>query len=180
MVPWYKRRRNWMDKIPPLEEVGQIVIHREAWGGKETLKAHQILHFPVMFIFMKLLPDMPHHKYMRTNYQKLVWLQKREREINNKSDIKYNFMLGNDGYIYEGRGWEVRPDLLGKGYADFHEMVGEDIRGQPLAARSLLIGHFPGISDEDMGKKMIRAKEALIQFGIRNEYIHKNYKTYIL
>lgn len=56
--------------------------------------------------------------------------------------ILCSFVVGSDGYVYECRGWNLRPDMEGRNWSDFPDMVAEDFYGESMSSKSLFIGFF--------------------------------------
>ncbi|GJQ76922.1 putative animal peptidoglycan recognition proteins homologous to Bacteriophage T3 lysozyme [Trypoxylus dichotomus] len=74
-------------------------------------------------------------------------------------DIRYNFLIGGDGYIYEGRGW-TKEGLHTRGYND-------------VSIGIAFIGYFenrlPTI-------EMLLAAKEVIKEGVEGRYIKRDYQ----
>lgn len=76
-------------------------------------------------------------------------------------DIGYNFLVGGDGFAYEGRGWESEGAFT----------FGYNSRAIGIA----FIGTFNTMLPPD---RQIQAAKQLIQQGVQKGFIHKNYKLF--
>ncbi|XP_054264135.1 peptidoglycan-recognition protein 3-like isoform X2 [Macrosteles quadrilineatus] len=76
------------------------------------------------------------------------------------TDIRFNFMIGGDGRVYEGRGWMTPPRLAAFAVAD--------------AMRSILIGFVGMYKEDQLPDEMCSAANKLIEYGKRNNYIEQN------
>lgn len=74
-------------------------------------------------------------------------------------DIRFNFMVGGDGYVYEGRGW----DYVGQ------HTEGYDNKSLGIA----LIGQF---QTEDPSDHQMIALRKLIDFAVNNSKVSLEYK----
>ncbi|XP_054261211.1 peptidoglycan recognition protein 4-like [Macrosteles quadrilineatus] len=75
----------------------------------------------------------------------------------NDSDIRYNFLIGGDNNIYEGRGWHNSPTVTD--------------RYKKLEPISFMIGFFGKYPDGKPPQQMLDLAEKVIQYGITNQYI---------
>ncbi|XP_054260657.1 peptidoglycan recognition protein 1-like [Macrosteles quadrilineatus] len=75
-------------------------------------------------------------------------------------DIRYSFLIGGDGKIYEGRGWNKSPAVPKK----FHSL--ED--------RSLFIAMLEPLPDRSGVQEMLNARNKLIKEGISRGFIKAN------
>ncbi|CAF4420816.1 unnamed protein product [Rotaria sp. Silwood2] len=80
---------------------------------------------------------------------------------NDWNDIGYNFLVGGDGHIYEGRGWKYKGSHC-YGYNDKAIGIG-------------VIGDYTVIP---LSRPLITAIDSLINCGISSGRIEKNY-TYL-
>lgn len=77
------------------------------------------------------------------------------------ADVKYNFLVGGDGAIYVGRGWDVEGEHTGK-----YSMAGIGIA---------FIGTF---SFDAPPKKQLEAAQKLIEDGVKMEKLEESYTVY--
>ncbi|XP_033606966.1 peptidoglycan-recognition protein SC2 [Cryptotermes secundus] len=83
------------------------IISKEEWGGRPPVGSTEPLSLPVPFVVV-------HHGGMRkycTTMEECVAIvrsyQNYHIDFNGWNDIGYNFLVGEDGNVYEGRGWEA-------------------------------------------------------------------------
>ncbi|XP_054260185.1 peptidoglycan-recognition protein 2-like [Macrosteles quadrilineatus] len=81
-------------------------VHREAWGALEA-KDENFLPHPIEGIILTYT-DTPRCLNKRDCYETLRTIQLRDMN-RGYHDIKYNYLIGGDGYSYEGRGWTLLP-----------------------------------------------------------------------
>lgn len=74
-------------------------------------------------------------------------------------DIGYNFLVGGDGFAYDGRGW-----------------FGEGAHTYGYNSRSIGIGFIGTFNNLLPPERQIRAAKQLIELGVNKGYIAKNYK----
>ncbi|EDS27549.1 peptidoglycan recognition protein-lc [Culex quinquefasciatus] len=79
----------------------------------------------------------------------------------NFSDIAYNFLVGADGNIYEGRGWDKR---------------GAHTRG--FNKDSICIAFIGTFNDEEASEPQLRAARRLIAMGVEQGMIDSRYRLY--
>ncbi|XP_054264898.1 peptidoglycan-recognition protein LF-like [Macrosteles quadrilineatus] len=90
-------------------------------------------------------------------------LQLSHMEEQKMTDIMYNFLIGGDGNIYEGRGWTTYapPALKGKRYSG-------------LDRKSINVAMVGDYKDADPPENMHMARKDLIDFGKEQNYIDPN------
>ncbi|XP_054259432.1 peptidoglycan-recognition protein 1-like [Macrosteles quadrilineatus] len=79
-------------------------------------------------------------------------------------DITFNFMVGEDGNVYEGRGWTIPPCL--------------PRRFNKLRFQSMLIGFMGDYTAETMPTQIDEATSDLIKFGVKAGHIAVDYQYY--
>lgn len=79
----------------------------------------------------------------------------------NYGDIGYNFVIGGDGYIYVGRGWDL---------------VGAHSRGYNY--NSLGVGFIGDFRIDEPNDNMMKAAETLVRLGVKLGKISKDYQVY--
>ncbi|XP_054264762.1 peptidoglycan recognition protein 1-like [Macrosteles quadrilineatus] len=77
-------------------------------------------------------------------------------------DIRYNFVIGGDGCVYEGRGWTTAP-LLPKQFDE-------------LSKESLLIGFLGFYTIDVLPEQMKEAANRLMKNGVMGNFISENYE----
>lgn len=88
-------------------------------------------------------------------------IQRIDREVFH--EIKYNFLIGGDGNVYEGRGW--------------------DIRGNPAmsinwSSESLGIAFIGDFDQEEPTSRQLEAAKKLLKFGVENNKLAKDYELF--
>ncbi|CAF0781948.1 unnamed protein product [Rotaria sordida] len=147
----YKETNNRKDKSSC-----PTMINRSVWNGSEP-RNYTILSTPVPYIGI----------YHTTGSQCTTldscmsitqdW-QRFHMDTRNWSDIGYNFLVGGDGYIFEGRGWNY---------------TGAHCRGyNPQSIGIGVIGDYTSIQPS---KSLVNAVISLITCGISFGFIQANY-----
>ncbi|XP_077989182.1 uncharacterized protein LOC144443533 [Glandiceps talaboti] len=85
-------------------------------------------------------------------------IQRGHIKDNNWADIGYNFLVGEDGNIYEGRGWRVRG-----------------AHTPPYNYYAYGISFLGNFEDVMPDEKAIKAARKLIDYGINKKYISEDY-----
>ncbi|XP_062543621.1 peptidoglycan-recognition protein LE-like isoform X4 [Armigeres subalbatus] len=89
------------------------------------------------------------------------FIQEQHIGINNYGDIGYNFLIGGDGSVYEGRGWLT---------------VGAFLRGQNTKSEGIaFIGHY---SHYMPTKEQMDTLDALLKNGTASGYLTNDFKLY--
>ncbi|XP_037922208.1 peptidoglycan-recognition protein LB-like isoform X2 [Hermetia illucens] len=134
------------------------IVTREEWGAKPP-KTPTLFNGPSPYVII-------HHSYepgacytAKECQEAVQSIQELHQEVRGWSDVGYTFLIGGDGNVYEGRGFNV---------------VG---------------AHAPGYNDKSVGicligdwrtelptEKMLEATHKLIEYGISSGYIVKDYK----
>ncbi|XP_054262669.1 peptidoglycan-recognition protein SD-like isoform X3 [Macrosteles quadrilineatus] len=97
---------------PPLYD-DLPIVHRTLWRAKPPRilnNPDERLKIPVMYIVLdhtgtETCTD------QETCEKKMRELQLRDLQERKLNDIQYSWVVGGDGQIYEGRGWDWRPPL---------------------------------------------------------------------
>ncbi|XP_022914118.2 uncharacterized protein [Onthophagus taurus] len=134
------------------------MISRNEWGARKNVGKYTLLKTPVPFVIIH------HTETNRCFYRTACILQAKSiqayyMESFGWDDIAYNFMIGGDGYVYEGRGW----DYMGAhalGYNNISIGIG-------------FIGTFIKFVPEP---SQIEQAHILIEDGVKNGYISEDYK----
>ncbi|CAD7092431.1 unnamed protein product [Hermetia illucens] len=137
------------------------IVTREEWGAKPP-KTPTLFNGPSPYVII-------HHSYepgacytAKECQEAVQSIQELHQEVRGWSDVGYTFLIGGDGNVYEGRGFNV---------------VG---------------AHAPGYNDKSVGicligdwrtelptEKMLEATHKLIEYGISSGYIVKDYKLLV-
>ncbi|XP_054264065.1 peptidoglycan-recognition protein LC-like [Macrosteles quadrilineatus] len=139
--------------VGPVEEVS-----REEWGARLPLVTKPI-QFPVAVITVHFTNTQTCST--REECIKIVKeLQRRDMDDKNLIDIRYNFLIGGDGAIYEGRGWKaagIRVPVI-------HEMV-------DLFLESIDVAYIGTVQDADDSEILRSTFEKLVKLGKLRRYI---------
>ncbi|XP_055301526.1 peptidoglycan-recognition protein SC1a/b-like [Sitodiplosis mosellana] len=88
-------------------------------------------------------------------------IQKVHQNTNGWSDIGYNFIVGGDGKVYEGRGFNV----IGGHASQFN-------------AKSIGISLIGNWNDAVPGQNMLRATQEIIDFAVEEGHLASNYQLH--
>ena len=88
-------------------------------------------------------------------------IQKFHMEVQKCNDIGYNFVVGGDGAVYVGRGWDIR---------------GEHTYG--FNARTIGIAFIGTFSNVAPPKKQLIAAQKIIEEGVKLKYLSADYKLF--
>lgn len=87
------------------------------------------------------------------------FLQTFDIESQQKDDITFNFLIGGDGNVYVGRGWDV---------------VGAHVHGYNMA--SLGIAYIGSFRHQEPSAKQLTVTRLLLEHGVNHGKIASNYK----
>ncbi|XP_037920493.1 peptidoglycan-recognition protein 2-like isoform X2 [Hermetia illucens] len=90
---------------------------------------------------------------------KVASIQRRHMNDKEWHDIGYNFLIGGDGNIYEGIGWNKR----GAHTSGFND-------------KSIGIAFIGNFNEEAPKKKSLNAAKALLSCGVSNGYLSESYR----
>ncbi|CAL1288691.1 unnamed protein product [Larinioides sclopetarius] len=134
------------------------IVNRAEWGARSGMS--RALAVPVRHVFI-------HHTSGATCDSKdtcsKVVRQTQNYFIDSKkwADIGYNFLVGGDGRIYEGRGWKV---------------VGAHTYG--YNSDSIGIAFMGYFEQEKPSAAMMDSAKELIECGVENNFISANYQIH--
>ena len=89
------------------------------------------------------------------------YIQNFHIESQNFSDIGYNFLVGGDGAVYEGRGWDLQ---------------GAHTRGYNVG--SVCIAFIGTFTKREPLARQLNVAKLLIEEGVRLKKLDKDYKLY--
>ncbi|XP_054264609.1 peptidoglycan-recognition protein 1-like [Macrosteles quadrilineatus] len=87
--------------------------------------------------------------------------QKYDFEENEYNDIQYNFYIGGDGTVYEGRGWEVEAD--------------KDSDNYETANRSVDVAYIGTFEDKELSPELIKVGCDLIIWAKKMNFMHEHF-----
>lgn len=139
--------------------VRPVIVSREEWGARTRIYAiRRLAENPPGYVII-------HH----SNTQPCETQSSCIAEVNNIQDqhmndklyhdIAYNFLVGGDGLVYEGRGWKLRGTHI------------ESNNSKSIGI--CLIGTF---SNTSPSVAQSEAAQNLIDWGVANNKISRNYK----
>lgn len=76
-------------------------------------------------------------------------------------DVAYNFLIGEDGHVYEGRGWNIKGDHTGPIW-------------NPMSIGITFMGNF---MDRVPAKRALRAALNLLECGVSRGFLRSNYEV---
>lgn len=141
---------------------GLKFVLREAWGAAQATDPGTNNSLPVERIIM--CHSASHgtcNKFSACQQRVLSFQELHMDEEHKYSDIGYNFVIGGDGYIYVGRGWDK---------------VGAHSKG--FNYNSLGVAFIGDFRFDELNDNMKRAAETLMDFGVQIGKISKDYQVY--
>ncbi|XP_033052944.1 peptidoglycan recognition protein 4 isoform X3 [Trachypithecus francoisi] len=142
--------QNPFENIPQLTEKGlptdvSTPVSRKAWGA-EAVGCSIQLTTPVNVLVIHHVPGLECHD-QRVCSQRLRELQAHHIHNNSGCDVAYNFLVGDDGRVYEGVGWNVQGvhtqgyNNISLGFAFFGTKKGHSPSPAALSAMENLISY---------------------------------------
>lgn len=130
------------------------VVYRQQWGGRPPRTTPIPLEHPVDLLIVSC-----DRKQFCNSSESCIsavkMLQKNHQSLKRVADIGYNFMIGGDGKIYVGTGWDFRNFL------------------RKTSIGINFLGHF--VYDE-LTEEMIDAFQELVTQGLQLNKISNDYK----
>ncbi|XP_049814374.1 uncharacterized protein LOC126260925 isoform X2 [Schistocerca nitens] len=134
------------------------IVPRRDWLAMPRLDPPDYLHPPVPYVIISHSATEGCDTQAACT-QMVRFIQTFHMESRHWSDVGYNFMVGGDGYAYEGRGWTV---------------IGAHTYGYNNRSIGLnMIGTFIKVLPSEA---QLVALRQLIELGVREGYIAENYK----
>nr|BBK26515.1 peptidoglycan recognition protein 16 [Nephotettix cincticeps] len=136
----------------------QRMVTRDAWGAAASLEMETLVT-PVSNIICTYTGTGTCSTQEECS-QILKDLQQNHMQEQKMTDILYNFVIGGDGKIYEGRGWTTYapPALKGKRYSG-------------LDKKSINVAMIGDYKDTDPPENMHMARKDLIDYAKEQNYI---------
>ncbi|XP_039987267.1 peptidoglycan recognition protein 5 [Xiphias gladius] len=135
------------------------IVSRAHWGAarpkqKERLKslAHRVIIHHTALPSCKSLKECKDH---------MLSIQRMHMTESGFDDIGYNFLVGRDGTVFEGRGWGV---------------VGAHTKGNNHD--SLGIAFMGNFNNEAPSNKSILSVKRLLQSGVSQSFLHKEFALF--
>ncbi|XP_054264884.1 peptidoglycan-recognition protein LF-like isoform X2 [Macrosteles quadrilineatus] len=92
---------------PKMEPIENIFVPRREWGAGPHIEGHTYLSKPILFVRFWKYTDTESCED-KEKCMKLVKEIQERHKARGFGDITHNFLLGGDGKIYEGRGWDYK------------------------------------------------------------------------
>ncbi|XP_054265364.1 peptidoglycan-recognition protein LF-like [Macrosteles quadrilineatus] len=133
------------------------VIPRQTWKAAHVVHRKRI-HSPVTSVFFtstntRTCSDTDSCSDLICQLQ----LQHMQELPGYLADIRYNFLIGGDGRVYQGRGWTVQPTL--------------PFRYTKFGRSSIYIAFIGGLRGDSPPPCMLDAQDNLIKYGVYNDLI---------
>ncbi|XP_055843527.1 peptidoglycan-recognition protein SD-like [Episyrphus balteatus] len=139
---------------------GLTIVSRADWHGQEPDGEIDNLKSPVNKVIISHTASGSCNNRASCDH-KVKSIQKQQMDVMGFSDIAYNFLIGNDGNVYEGRGWNK---------------VGAHTRGHNTDSIGI---SFIGIFDSEApSEDALNIAKELIAEGVRNGKLSANYKLF--
>ncbi|KAF5295491.1 hypothetical protein FQR65_LT10479 [Abscondita terminalis] len=136
------------------------IISRKEWLAQPAFKQINELVLPIPYVVISHTATENCTDQAACTFY-IRFLQTYHIESRNYSDIVYNFLVGGDGYAYEGRGWK---------YEGAHT-YGFNSKSLGIA----FVGTFNNIMPPD---RQILAAKQLIEKGVGLGFVAKNYRLF--
>lgn len=151
---------NWSDQLGKTEEnvthesLGPgAIIKRATWGGKPPLFKRELIH-PTGYVIISHTAT-PRCLTVEACSARVLSIQGYHVGSLKSPDIGYNFLVGGDGNVYVGRGWDVR---------NFH------------SNNSVGISFIGNYLYDNLTSEMIEIVQRLLAEGIVNGKLSEDYK----
>ncbi|KAH0535401.1 peptidoglycan-recognition protein LC-like isoform X1 [Cotesia glomerata] len=138
---------------------GVRFIQRVEWGAQPPEKKPKKLEIiPAPYVIISHTASESCNNQAEC-IQRVRLAQTMHIEGNGWDDIGYNFLIGGDGLVYVGRGWDI-----------------EGAHAFGFNRKSIGISFIGTFNKETPPRRQIHALEKLIELGVKNEKISVNYK----
>ncbi|XP_054264123.1 peptidoglycan-recognition protein LC-like [Macrosteles quadrilineatus] len=95
--------------VPNLNAIPITIVSREEWGSQPRPKDEELFLGKVPFVHQEYNSGTPQCYNFQECSRLVREIQQRDLDLG-YSDIRYNFLVGDDWNVYEGRGWYVTPE----------------------------------------------------------------------
>ncbi|XP_053407391.1 peptidoglycan-recognition protein SC2-like isoform X2 [Mercenaria mercenaria] len=150
---------NGVENSQPLTNFDVTIVTRNEWGARPS-KEINYMGTPVSVVFI-------HHTSMNECHtqdqcmEEMKKIQNFHMDDRGWDDIAYNYLIGEDGRVYEGRAW----DRIGA-----HTLKWNDV-----AVAFSFMGNYCSKLPND---KALHALKAMLALGVKNGKITPDYKLY--
>ncbi|XP_054260810.1 peptidoglycan-recognition protein 3-like [Macrosteles quadrilineatus] len=131
-------------------------VPRLGWGAEPPRSVRRVgLVNYILCTYTNSRPCLDHD----TCSHEIKFVQSKNMQYPDNPDVRYSFLIGGDGAVYEGRGWGILPRAP-KRFAG-------------ISSRSLYIAFVGKFKFTPPSAKMFKAKDNLILDGVNKGYIDK-------
>ncbi|XP_052705678.1 peptidoglycan-recognition protein SC2-like [Crassostrea angulata] len=138
---------------------GVKIYSRDSWGARQP-KSFSTFHTPASLFFIHHTAGHGCHDFDSCAHT-LRGIQNYHMDTRGWNDIGYSFLVGQDGNVYEGRGWH---------HVGAHTQ-GYNSRGFAASFMGNFMTHLPNAAS-------MNAVKALIACGVQKGYISPSYHLY--
>ncbi|KAL0973294.1 hypothetical protein UPYG_G00201550 [Umbra pygmaea] len=132
------------------------VVTRGQWGAVAS-RCQETLKYPAERVVIHHTAIVHGGEFQECVGQ-LIHIQTMHMQDRNFDDIGYNFLIGGDGTVYEGRGWGV---------------VGAHTKGNNHDSLGIaLLGNF---NNESPSPKALSSVKKILQFGVSQGYLNTRF-----
>ncbi|XP_054261657.1 peptidoglycan-recognition protein SC2-like [Macrosteles quadrilineatus] len=139
------------------------IITRGQWGAEKPLKEGEPIEGEVSTLVLKFTQTQT-CSTKKDCIERVKEVQKRHMEEEGLPDIQHNFLIGGDGNVYEGRGFNTYPV-----YSE------EEENFKPLVNSAFEIAFIGKISDKP-SMKMLKSLAGVVMKGMEEKKITKDVK----
>ncbi|XP_037675852.1 peptidoglycan recognition protein 1 [Choloepus didactylus] len=141
------------------EDCSLPIVPRKEWQALPSL-CTQSLSQPVRYVVVS------HTAGSTCNSPALCEQQARNVQFYHKQklgwcDVAYNFLIGEDGLVYEGRGWDIKGDHSGRHW-------------NPIAIGITFMGNY---MERLPPTRALRAAQSLLACGVAKGALNPNYEV---
>ncbi|XP_076261152.1 peptidoglycan-recognition protein SC2-like isoform X2 [Rhynchophorus ferrugineus] len=134
------------------------IINRAEWGARPALSTTTLTKNPAPYVVIHH-SDTPSCLTFTACKQRLQNIQEHHMSVNGWEDIGYNFVIGSEGTVFEGRGWGLKGS-----------------HAKPYNARSIGICLMGKLQDNNPTAAQLMALESLIECGVEKGKITTGYR----
>ncbi|XP_063287743.1 peptidoglycan recognition protein 1-like [Pelobates fuscus] len=133
------------------------ILSKSAWGGKAAKCSSNRLPRPVKFVIIHHTAGEFCSSQSTCSAQARI-AQKHHMDNQGWCDIGYNFLVGEDGQVYEGRGW-----------------ANVGVHAPPYNSISIRISFIGTFTNRAPSASALNAAQSLIRCGVSGGYISSSY-----
>ncbi|XP_055681102.1 peptidoglycan-recognition protein 1-like [Lutzomyia longipalpis] len=148
-----------MCETPPSIVLCSSVVSRDKWNANAATETN-FLELPVKIVIICHTVT-PECTTLQACIRRVKSIQKYHQKEKHWGDIAYNFLIGNDGRVYEGIGW----DKVGRHTKQFNEV-------------SIGIAFIGNFSAKPPSKAALDAAKNLLQCGCAEGHLDANYTLF--